>query len=63
MENEYYKNNGENIVDVAELMLKSYQFLVGNSSLGTDLDSYSLKSYLSYLSSLVKSKDSADLIN
>ncbi len=30
MENEYYKNNGDNMVEVAELMLKSYPFIVGN---------------------------------
>jgi hypothetical protein len=54
MENEYYKNNGENMVEVAELMLMTYPFLVGNSSLGnSDLDSYSLNRYLSYLGSLV----------
>jgi hypothetical protein len=59
MENEYYKNNGENMVEVAELMLKSYQFLVGNSSLAnSDLDSYSLSCYLSYLKPKAKEEDS-----
>ena len=60
MENEYYKNNGENMVEVAELMLKSYPFLVGNSSIwGTDLKSYSLNLYKSFLSSSLNNKDPA----
>jgi hypothetical protein len=60
MENEYYKNNGENMVEVAELMLKSYLFLVGNSSLAnSDLNSYSLSGYLSYLRPQAKEGDSS----